>query len=427
MAARKLTIGEKKAERAAKKAAAPKPLGKSPLEKLKSQINQRLDGSGFVFLGSDIQQREYQRRSSGIPSIDYITCGGYPRGGLVEFGGEFSTGKTSVALESCAHEQRTEGGNIGWIALEPFSKRWARERGFWLPFSEVEAPDVEGSMRPIDPYENASELELQRMEQLGITDPYERRGGEFMLVQEERGDVALDCALDMIKSNQFAIVVVDSLGVAKSTKWIQDNEVQDAGDFPREAKMIGDYTTRALLALNKKYDSNNMEAKDGANRNQTTILHLNQIVTAVGTQAYAKHKTQSIKGGEGNKHNHHAIIFLWKGDLHQLPAANGKPAYRYAQEVKAICLKSKLGPPQMEGSFDFYFQPYGSFLTGDFDRVKDLVNLALVANVITRSGAWYQVGEDLKTQGLESMISTIRDNPDWYAYIAEETRKALKR
>ena len=324
--------------------------------------------------------------------------------------------------------QRT-GEAVAWVALEPFSKKWARERGFFIPFCEDLVEDQEtGEMKPLDPYADASELELVRMQQASITDPY-KEITPFVMVQEWRGDVALDAALDLIKSNQFAYVIVDSLGVAKSTTWMEEKEVQDASDFPREAKMIGDYTVRALLALNGMYDENNMPAKDGKRFNETSIIHINQITTAIGVQAYAKHKTQTIKGGEGNKHNHHAIIFLWKGEQYQVdsPKGSGQPPYRYAQEVKCICLKSKLGPDQMEGAFDFYRQPHGVMQTGDFDTVKDLVGLALIAGTVSREGAWYQISADFRAQGKDNFADKLRTNSEWYQYLADATRVALRR
>ena len=433
MSFKKKSIGQKAQERHAKIAAQPKAKAKSggdAIDKIIALVNKRLEGNGSVFRGSNIQERTFARRSSGVPSIDFITSGGYPIGGLVEFGGEFSTGKTSLALEACAEEQRTNRGAVAWVALEPFSKKWARERGFFIPFCETEVMDaLTGEMKPLDPFSAASELELLRMEQAGITDPY-AEVSPFVLVQEYRGDVALDCSLDFIKSNQFAYVVVDSLGVAKSTSWLEEKEVQDAGDFPREAKMIGDYTARAVLALNMGYDENNQHVTGkGVRANETTVLHLNHIVTEIGTQARAKHKTQRIKGGEGNKHNHHAIIFLWKGELYQVPGPGDSPPYRYAQEVRCMCIKSKIGPPMLEGSYDFYIQDYADHHTGDIDVVKDAFNLGMICGTIKRDGAYYSIGEpedNFRVHGRENMIDKLRESPDWFAWFREETRKGMR-
>jgi RecA/RadA recombinase len=430
MATYKKSIGQKREERQRELAKAPKSKSVDPMDKLVASLNAQLGGIGHVYTGASIRDTEFQRRTSGVPSIDYITNGGYPKGGLVEFGGEYSSGKTTLALEACAAEQRGDGGAVGWVALEPFSKRWSRERGFFLPFSEEEKanPDT-GELTPIDSYDNATELERYRMEQAGITDPYAERS-KFVLVQEERGDVALDAALTMLRSNLFAIIVVDSLGVAKSTKWLTEQEVQDAGDFPREARMIGDYTTRACLALNARYDENNQVAKDGSYRLQTTLIHLNHIGVAIGggTGPKAKHNQQTIKGGEGNKHNHHCIIFLWKGQQHKAEVGVGddKRPYVYAQDINCIAIKSKIGPSHMQSSYTFYQQDWATFRMGDIDIAEDVVQIGLLAGLVIRSGAWLEYG-DVRVQGREAFVTALREDPDTCGQLWQAALAALKR
>ena len=195
-------------------------------------INKRLGGRGRVFRGNQIQEKTYRRRIIGIPSLDYVLCGGPPCGGLIEIGGPYSSGKTTVAIHACAAQQMRDWETppedrkaIGWIALEPFSKGWTRENGFFIPYSEEEYVDQKtGEIRIVDPYVGASPLEKRRMEQMGIEDPY-MEISPFVLVEEERGDAAFDAALDMLRSNMFSIIVVDSLGIAKSTKWLEEGDV----------------------------------------------------------------------------------------------------------------------------------------------------------------------------------------------------------
>jgi RecA/RadA recombinase len=439
MAGRKLTIAQKKAQRdqakAAHKATQPKEVGKRPLDKLVADINAELGGRGRVFLGADIRQREFARRSSGIPSIDFVLSGGLPIGGLVEIGGEYSTGKTTIALKMCAYDQQNvqwlkepaDRKAIGWIALEPFSKRWAREVGFHIPYSEEETVDpVTGEVGRLDSWENASHLEQERLAALGIG-PYDSLG-DFVLVQEERGDVALDIALKMLESNLFSIIVVDSLGVAKSTSWVDEKSVQDSNDFDRNAKMIGDYTTRACLKLNMRYDENNQPANDGKHFNETTLVHINQVVTAIGTQAMAPWKKFAIKGGEGNKHNHHAIIFLWKGQalqVEQQVGNLGKEKYTYGTTVQVITIKSKLGAPFLQGEYDFYFQPYGMFRPGDIDIAKDATTLGLQAGLIGRRGAWLDYAEG-SHNGRPAFEQWLRDNPALLDQLVKDAIKQLR-
>lgn len=736
------------------------------IDLLIADLAKQMGGNALIQRGSAVGKQQWARRSTGIPSLDIVLNGGLPKGGLVELGGPFSSGKTSVAIEACATEQRTNKGAVAWVALEPFSKRWARERGFFIPFSEELVLDPDGNEVPLDSFEDASDLERLRMEQAGITDPYEEVS-PFVLIQEERGDVALDAAAKLLRSNEFAILVVDSLGVAKclglgtgvlmydgsvrkvedvqegdllmgpdstprtvlsttrgrgqlyrvdpkkgdswvcnenhvltlthsrtgevrdiplpeylalpyhardywkqtfhavkfpkqprlpvepyfvglwfgdgtkdlasvsitnmdpeveeylvgfasrwglqvvasskqgtraktyrlttighavrwtkdgpvgqnlllhtlrqvvgdqeripaaylrssrkerlellaglvdtdgtygngcfsitqkrrlwaediaflgrslgfratinanpvngseywrvcisgdlrevptritrkqakprkqakrvnrtgievtplgegeyagftidgdhrflladfsvthnSTQWVDERDVQDFADYPREPKMIGDYTARCLLALNTRYDENNKPSTHGKYPNQTSVIHTNQIVTNVGTQARSPWKVYGIKGGEGNKHNHHAIVFMWRTSRDdQKVEWNGSKEkdYHFAQQVNFYGLKSKLGPPYVEGETDLYIRPYGSFQMGDFDVIRDLTTWAIHARVILRSGAWYEIGEGgERFQGKDQLIAYLRENPEMYQWVYDTTIRALR-
>lgn len=388
------------------------------IDKIIADINNGLGGGGFVYRSSKVRQQTFHRRSSGIPSIDYIMAGGPPKGGIIEIGGQYSTGKTTIAMHIAARAQRMEPGKaIGWVAIEPFSKRWARSNGLFIPFSEDLVVDpVTGEEVKLDSFDDATELEKYRMKEAGIEDPYAEIC-PFVLVQDSRGDVALDAALKMVRSNQFSVVVVDSLGVAKSTSWVEEKDVQDSGDFPREARMIGDYTTRALLALNLRYDTNGEVMNKGEYTNETTLININHVGVAIGTQAKAPWNVYQIKGGEGNKHNHHFIMFLWKGQAMSTDMPNvGK--YTYGTTVKCIGIKSKIGPPWLQSEYDFYFQDYASFRAGDIDTAKDAATLGIMAGIIERSGAWYTL-EGERFQGLENLYQYLRDNPDWKDWVAE--------
>jgi len=439
MAGKRLSIKQKREQRQRDVASQATSTGGDRFDKLISAVNKRLKGGGSIFRGTAIERQEYVRRSTGIPSVDYVLSGGPPKGGLIEIGGEYSSGKTTLALHMCAVEQQVQWAlppeqrrGIAWIALEPFSKRWARQNGFFLPFNEDTYVDHNtGEEKVYDAYAEASELELLRMQQMGIEDPYAEIC-PFVLVHEDRGDVALDAALDLIKSNLFSYVVVDSLGVAKSTKWLEEAEVQDSGDFDRTAKMIGDYTARACLALNKRYDANNQMADDGAFFNETTCIHLNHIVTNIGTMAMAPWKKYSIKGGEGNKHNHHAILFLYKGEQMMMERPGGS-RYVYGQANKIICIKSKIGAPFKAGEFDFYFQPFGQFQAGDIDTAKDAVQLGLILGVFNRRGSHIDFGpnehtsEEYTANGQDNFADLVRATPELFEALKLAVAAATKR
>lgn len=435
-AKRSLTIKQERQKRTEERKAPTKStIGADRIDKLIAEMNKNLGGAGHVFRGSAIEERTYARRSTGIPTLDSIMSGGLPRGGLVEIGGAFSVGKTTLAIHFMAAAQADEWQKpagerkaFGWVGLEPFSKRWARENGFWIPFSEAEYTDpATGIVKKLDPLEGASDLEKLRMEQLGIEDPY-IEVCPFVLVQDDRGDYALEAALTMLASNEFAVVVVDSLGVAKPSKWLLEKSVQDSADFPREVKMIGDYTTRACLMCNKRYDENNQPANDGAYFNDTTVINLNHIMMNIGSQAMAPWKQHSIKGGEANKHNHHFILYLWKGEtlMVKRPMPGGEQTYVYGHEVKAIGIKSKIGAPFLQGSFYFYTQPFESFLPGDIDLVQDFVYFGLVYKLIKQNGAFYYLDDVRIAQGREQLYSYFREDSAAFEQLKANVTAAIK-
>ncbi len=423
MAAKK-TLAVKRQDRRAAEAKLPSTkIGGDRIDKFIAFANQKLGGEGSVHRGSEIEAEQHERRLTGIPTLDYLTNGGWKKGGAHEIGGAFSAGKTTIVIQSIAYNQRVAPHEaVCWIALEPFSKRWARENGFFIPFDEENG----------DPFADATETELHRMQEACIEDPYAEIS-PFVLVQEERGDAALNVAALAVASNEFAFVIVDSLGIARSSKWLEEQDVEDFSDFPREPKMIGDYTARVNLMFNRRYDENNQRVKAGIGaKNQTTVININQITTVIGSQAYAEHKKFSLKGGEANKHNHHCIIFVWKGqEKRPEKKIEGQPGGIFGIEVNAICIKSKIGPPFRTASYDFYFNGHENFWPGEIDTVKDLVNLALlpaagkdhVDDLITRQGAWFTVvgAEEFggRVQGRTQLEQWVRDNPEWYSYLRE--------
>ena len=56
---------------------------------------------------------------------------------------------------------------------------------------------------------------------------------------------------------------------------------------------------------------------------------------------------------------------------------------------------------------DFDFADSGGFHMGDFDTVKDVVNIAIACEVITRAGAFYSYKDD-KWQGKERVLDALR-------------------
>jgi recombination protein RecA len=77
------------------------------------------------------------------------------------------------------------------------------------------------------------------------------------------------------------------------------------------------------------------------------------------------------------------------------------------QTIKGRTIKNKTYRPQQQAVVDFYFADSGGLHMGDFDTVKDMVNIAIAYEVITRAGAFYSY-KDEKWQGKERVLEAIR-------------------
>ena len=77
------------------------------------------------------------------------------------------------------------------------------------------------------------------------------------------------------------------------------------------------------------------------------------------------------------------------------------------QTIKGRTIKNKTYRPQQQAVVDFYFADSGGFHMGDFDTVKDMVNIAIAYEVITRAGAFYSY-QDEKWQGKERVLEALR-------------------
>jgi recombination protein RecA len=88
---------------------------------------------------------------------------------------------------------------------------------------------------------------------------------------------------------------------------------------------------------------------------------------------------------------------------------DGKQAV--GQTIKGRTIKNKTYKPQQQAVVDFYFADSVGFNMGSFDTVKDVVNIAITCDLITRAGAFYSYG-DQKWQGKDKLLAGVREDLD---------------
>jgi recombination protein RecA len=101
---------------------------------------------------------------------------------------------------------------------------------------------------------------------------------------------------------------------------------------------------------------------------------------------------------------------------------DGKSAV--GQTIKGRTLKNKTYRPQQQAVVDFYFAETTGFRVGDFDTVKDVVNIAIACEVITRAGAFYSYKNE-KWQGKEKVLDAMRADLDMQETLRKELMGTL--
>jgi recombination protein RecA len=89
------------------------------------------------------------------------------------------------------------------------------------------------------------------------------------------------------------------------------------------------------------------------------------------------------------------------------------------QTIKARTMKNKTYRPQQVAVVDYYFADTTGFSRGEYDTVKDVVNIAIAYELVTRAGAYYSYG-DQKWQGKDGVLQAVREDLDLRDKITKE-------
>lgn len=263
--------------------------------------------------------------------------GGFIRGGIIELSGGYSSGKTTLALEYLANMARLH------------------------PNSGVAFIDVEAS------------LDKDYARHLGVPIDSER----FIYSRPKDGQEALTTTNNLIKTNMFSAVVLDSWASLVPPRQADADDIGNAG--------VGDLARLSSDALRI--------IKNSAAQTQTTFLILNQErvnMTPMGARG--------IKTTGGN-----AIEFYTDMRLRLF-----KPAKDKDDRILQITKSKSQAIPFTEASICI---SHGIGL----DRIQSVLNYAIDYGVIgTGGGGWLtwqnSLNEEVKIQGREKFATMFLEN-----------------
>lgn len=216
---------------------------------------------------------------------------------------------------------------------------------------------------------------------------------ELLISQPDTGEQALEIAETLIRSNAVDVIAIDSVAALLPRAEIEGE--------------IGD----SHIALQARLMSSSLRRLAGAiNKSKCTVIFTNQLRSKVGVM-FGNPETTS--GGKALKY--YAAVRM---DIRKIQSIkDGDEFSGIKARVKVV--KNKVAPPFRVAEFDIMFNE-------GISKEGSLLDVGVDFNIVKKSGAWFQYGDDKLGQGREAAKEFLRENPKVYADIDKKIRAKLK-
>jgi len=214
----------------------------------------------------------------------------------------------------------------------------------------------------------------------------------LLISQPDSGEQALEITETLVRSNALDVIVIDSV----------------AALVPR-AELEGEMGD-SHMGLHARLMSQALRKLTGAvSKSNTSVVFINQIREKIGVMFGSPETTT---GGRALKF--YASVRM---DIRRIGSLkDGQDNIGNRVRVKVV--KNKMAPPFRETELDIMFGKGFSF-------EGDILDLALQANLVQKSGSWFSYGEDRLGQGKENVKNFFIDNPDLMTKLVGEVRLFL--
>jgi len=300
-----------------------------------------------VQLAAEVHIEKQKTPSIGL---DLALKGGLGFGRQVLIWGNKSAGKSSFCLQMIAEAQKN-GKVCAWIDAEAsYSDEWAEKLG------------VDSSALIYSSAKTINDM--------------------------------VDVAIQLMNA-EVDVIVVDSISALLPAIYFEKDgdelkNLQDTKQIGAEAKDM----THAVKMLNY------------ANKNTLLIL-----ISQQRNQFGSMHASHIPTGGMAVKFFSSTVIKLWSSESEANAIKDGIKVgdkiieQKVGRPVNWIIDYNKLGPPNLSGQYDFYYQ-------GDHvgvDSVGEVLDVSEMMGIVQRGGSWYTIKEE-RMQGRAKAVEYLRDN-----------------
>lgn len=319
------------------------------LEIALASIEKKYGKGAIMKLDDDSFNFDTESISTGSLSLDLATgIMGIPKGRITEIFGAESSGKTSLTY-STIKQCQLKGGRAAFVDAEhAFDYIYAKKTGI-----------------------NTKELYIS---------------------QPDYGEQALDIVQTLIESNEFDLIVIDSVA-ALTPKAEIDGEMEDT-HIGRQARMMGQ-AMRKLSAV--------------INRTNTCVIFTNQTRMKIGVMFGSPVTTP---GGKALKFYSSMRIKLNR--IKTLKQGEDCIGTR----IKAKIAKSKVSPPFKTAEFEIYFDEGVS-------TASDVLTMGLTHGIIDQKGRTFSFKDEKLGVGRDLVRIFLKDHPDYIARIQKQILNLL--
>ena len=212
--------------------------------------------------------------------------------------------------------------------------------------------------------------------------------------QPDSGEQALEIAETMIRSGAVDIVVVDSVA-ALTPKAEIDGEMGDT-HVGLQARLMSQ-ALRKLTAV--------------VSKTSCTVIFINQLREKVGG-FFSYGPSETTTGGRALKF--YSSVRL---DVRRVESIKQDGAV-IGSRTKVKIVKNKVAPPFHEAQFDILFGK-------GISKTGELVDMAVDAGIIVKSGAWYSYQDVKIGQGRDNTKKYLEENPEVMNTIEDALRNSV--
>ena len=216
-------------------------------------------------------------------------------------------------------------------------------------------------------------LDISYARKLGV------KSEDLLISQPDTGEQALEIVETLVRSGAIDVIVIDSVAALVPRAEIEG----DMGDshMGLQARLMSQALRKLTAAIN---------------RSNTIVIFINQIRMKIGVMFGNPETTTG-----GNALKFYSSVRL---DVRRVGAIkNGEEVTGNRTAVKVV--KNKMAPPFTKTEFDLMYNE-GISETGD------VLDLAVTANLVDKSGAWFSYKGERMGQGRDQAKTFLKEHPE---------------